>query len=211
MKNPRVQDLVFTVAILACITFISVPYASMLASAVVVIIYATMNKEQFSSIGFSKPASWLASLVQSIVLAAIIVVLVMYIVRPAVEFLTHDPIDSSIFRPLVGNPQLLIQFLVIGWVIGGICEEIIFRGFFLERISSYISGRAGILVAIALTSTLFGFLHSYQGISGQLTTGIVGAMLGAIYFASGRRVLLTIFTHGMINTISFSMIYLGVY
>ncbi|WP_436516917.1 CPBP family intramembrane glutamic endopeptidase [Ekhidna sp. To15] len=211
MKNPRIKDLIFVAAILGCITFISMPFVNMIAAAIVVIIYATVNKEQFSSIGFSKPASWLASFVQSIFLAVVIVALVMYIIRPTIEYLTHETIDLTIYSPLVGNPQLLMRYLLIGWVIGGICEELIFRGFFLERITHYISGGLGTVIAIILTSTLFGYLHSYQGISGQLTTGIIGAILGTIYFLSGRRVLLTILTHGMINTICFSLIYFDMF
>lgn len=207
MKNPRIKDLIFVAAILACVTIISLPFVKMIVSAIVVIIYATLNKEQFSSIGFSQPASWLASLVQSIFLAVVIVALVMYIIGPAVEYLTNETIDLTVYSPLVGNPQLFMRYLVIGWVIGGICEELVFRGFLLERIAHYIPGKWGVVMAILLTSTLFGYLHSYQGLSGQLTTGIIGAMLGTIYLVSGRHLLLAILTHGMVNTISFSMAY----
>jgi uncharacterized protein len=206
--NPRIlKDLLFLVTILVCLLVIKVPFLNIILPAIVVIIYATTNEKRFKSIGLKRPVSWFSSFIQALLLAIVIVLTVMYFIRPAIEYLTQTPINLSIFNSLIGNIRLLLSYIAIGWVIGGICEELIFRGYLLNRITTYLPGKVGIVVSILITSSIFGFLHGYQGISGQLITGILGAILASIYFISGRRLLLTIFTHGLIDTITFILIY----
>ena len=207
MKYPAIKDLIFTVVILLFVLAVKTPYLSMILAAIVVIIYASINEKRFISAGFKRPVSWLTSFIQSLFLATVIGLIVIYFIQPAIDYITQSPVDLTIFNPLVGNPQLLLHYIMIGWIVGGVSEELVFRGFLLNKIINYIPGNSGIALAILLTSSLFGFLHNYQGISGQLTTGIVGAMLAAIYFLSGKRLVLTILTHGMINTISFLIIF----
>lgn len=74
--------------------------------------------------------------------------------------------------------------MALASVTAGICEEFLFRGFLL-----YFIGRSLPAVplwgALVITSLVFGFAHWYQGRSGVLTTGLVGAGLGIIYYATG--------------------------
>lgn len=207
MKLQIIKDLFFTVAVLCCMLLLSIPYLKIIIAAGLTILYAISTKEKFKSIGFSKQKSWIASLLQSIAISLIIVALSMYIIRPLTEYITNEKIDSSAFRPLVGNANLFGFYLLIGWLVGGISEELIFRGFLMKRITTYIPGEYGIVFAIVITSSLFGYLHSYQGLVGQIQTGIIGAMLASIYFIFSRRLMLVILTHGFVNTISFSLIY----
>ena len=147
------------------------------------------------------------ALLQSLLLACVIVALTFFIITPLVEYLTGNSIDASLFRPLQGNFELFLNYLAIGWIVGGISEEIVFRGFLLNRITSYIPNETGVVYAIVITSALFGFMHGYQGIAGQIQTGIIGALLATIYYVCGKRLTIAILTHGLVNTISFSLIY----
>lgn len=66
-------------------------------------------------------------------------------------------------------------------ITAGIVEEIIFRGFALWYLASFMP----ITAAIILSSIAFGFGHSYQGANGILKTGIIGVVFGIIFVVSG--------------------------
>ncbi len=63
----------------------------------------------------------------------------------------------------------------------GICEELIYRGF----VFWYISVWTGPIIALALSSILFGFAHVYLGYSHVIKTSIVGLVFALIVLASG--------------------------
>ena len=53
-------------------------------------------------------------------------------------------------------------------------------------------------MALALTSAAFAVLHSYQGISGILRTGVIGVIMGAVFLYTGS-VWPPIFAHVVID------------
>lgn len=59
----------------------------------------------------------------------------------------------------------------------GICEELLFRGFFLAVFADLM----GVWVSLLLGSFLFGLCHLYQGWANVLRTGVIGLVLGIIY------------------------------
>jgi len=141
---------------------------------------------------------------------AIVLVLTSYFLfLPTLEFLTGVPHKLGVFGQLKGNTQLLFTSIAIGWIIGGLTEEIIFRGFFISKITNILPGKTGAIISVLITSTIFGYLHSYQGITGQLLIGTIGAILGGIYLMNNKRIILNIFIHGFVNTISMLMLYWG--
>ena len=91
-------------------------------------------------------------------------------------------------------------------------EEMVFRGYLTARVAELVgSSNRALAVAIVVTSAIFGLAHLYQGLSGVLGTGIAGLVFGAAYLASGRNLWCAIIAHGLMDTIGFVMIYLGVY
>lgn len=59
----------------------------------------------------------------------------------------------------------------------GICEELLFRGFFIGVLGTHI----GVIASLLVGSVLFGVCHVYQGWSNVLRTGVIGLLLGCIY------------------------------
>ena len=65
-------------------------------------------------------------------------------------------------------------------ITAGICEECLFRGFVMRYFASWFAeGWVGVVLAVVITSVLFGFAHIYLGAQDVLTTGIGGAVLCA--------------------------------
>lgn len=63
-------------------------------------------------------------------------------------------------------------------VVAGVWEEIVFRGFLLNRVKVAFGGDARL--AVGLTAVMFGLGHGYQGVTGLLQTTAVGVALGTV-------------------------------
>jgi uncharacterized protein len=69
-------------------------------------------------------------------------------------------------------------------VTAGVCEELLYRGFFFAVTAPFITAYG----SIAASAVVFGLAHAYQGRRGILLTGAIGVFLGAFYFLSGSIV-----------------------
>jgi hypothetical protein len=56
----------------------------------------------------------------------------------------------------------------------------------------------------------FGISHAYQGLSGILLTGATGLVIGIVYIASRRNLLVCILLHGLVDTVSLTALFFGV-
>jgi len=82
-------------------------------------------------------------------------------------------------------------------VTAGVCEEWLYRGFFLAAVAALAPGLPhGLLVLVA--GAAFGLAHAYQGLSGIVTTGVLGGVLAAVYLGTGS-LLLPVLLHAAID------------
>lgn|SRR5487761_27750 len=65
-------------------------------------------------------------------------------------------------------------------ITAGICEEILFRGFVMRFIAAW----TGLILAVILSSVLFGFGHIYLGLGHVPRTAVIGLALAIIVLAS---------------------------
>ncbi len=166
----------------------------------------------WSDFGVKKPASWKNTLLLAVLGGIVFQALSLYIIEPFLGKLTGDIPDVSIFRPLVGNIQQLIFWLVISWTFAAFLEEMIYRGYFMHRFADLFErSNTGWVVGLILANALFGFGHMYQGTSGMIATGISGLVFAGLFFASKKNLWAAIIAHGIYDTAGFLMIYFGIY
>lgn len=107
-------------------------------------------------------------------------------------------------------PLSLAGFLIGGPLAGGFGEELLYRGLLLTRLEKVLAAAAGprtaALVALCVTSTLFGLNHAYQGGLGIAVTTFYGLAFGALYLATGRQLALPMLVHGGIDVVSFAFL-----
>ena len=84
----------------------------------------------------------------------------------------------------------------------GVVEELMFR-LALPATIYGVTGNA--VVAVVASLVIFGLLHIYQGVSGVLASFVIGAILMAIYLASGN-ILLAIAVHAAFDLRSLVLI-----
>jgi uncharacterized protein len=87
-------------------------------------------------------------------------------------------------------------FALVG-LTAGICEEWLYRGFFLAVVAALAPGLPTVALVLVLAAA-FGLAHAYQGVSGITTTGVLGGVLAGVYVATGS-LLLPVLLHAAID------------
>ena len=136
-----------------------------------------------------------------------------FVVEPVIARLTTGELpDVSQFRGLVGNELLLAFWIALSWTLAACLEEVGYRGWILTRFAELGRYSRGAWIgAMLASSVLFGIVHSYQGASGMISTGLTGLIFASIYLATGRNLVAAIVAHGSLDTAGFVMMYLGAY
>ena len=136
----------------------------------------------------------------------------LFATQPLLTNLLHKAPDLHQLQPLVGNAKLLILGIVLAWVLAAFGEETVYRGYLTNRCSD-LFGRSttGWIVSAILVTLLFGLAHFPQGPTGIIENVIDGAILAAVYFATGRNLVAPIIAHGIQDTVDVLLIYLGWY
>jgi uncharacterized protein len=87
-------------------------------------------------------------------------------------------------------------FTLVG-VTAGVCEEWLYRGFFLAVVAALTGGLPdGVLVLVAAVA--FGVAHAYPGRAGVALTGLLGGVMAALYLQTGS-LLLPVLLHAVID------------
>ena len=63
------------------------------------------------------------------------------------------------------------------------------------------------VVAVLLPALAFGLAHSYQDTAGMISTGVIGALFGAILVCYRGNLWLPILVHGFSNVVGITLIY----
>jgi membrane protease YdiL (CAAX protease family) len=115
------------------------------------------------------------------------------------------PDTSARFGDLAGNLPATLWWIGIGWLIGGFAEEMIFRGFLLNRLAVMAPrGILGSVMAVLLQAALFGAVHVYnRGLFGLLVLGAIGVVMGTSFLLLRRNLWPVILAHGLGNTLGF--------
>ena len=182
-----------------------IPTLVLLAMAVLSLI---IRREGPRTLGLVRPARPVLLAAKVFGLCVMWTLLVLALFMPVLEHLTGEQRDVSQFAPLEGNWRLLLFMLLLSWTLAAVGEEFAFRGYVQTRIREVLPGSLGVLIAVLLSSVLFGLLHTEQGVIGVALTTI-----DAIYFSVLRYRFHTlwaaILAHGFNNTIGMVSFYIA--
>ncbi len=162
------------------------------------------------AVGLAWPRSWPGPVVG----AAVVVLLLLVVVstralrggvlleaarpdrrRPGAGRHAEPPAQATLAL-LPRTPGERRLFTLVG-VTAGVCEEWLYRGFFLAVVAAVAGGPPG-WVLVVVAAVAFGLAHAYQGIGGIVLTGVLGGVLAALYLASGS-LLLPVLLHAVID------------
>jgi len=147
-------------------------------------------------LGFKRPERWWTApfwavgiLVAYIVAQAVIPLLV------AGFFVLPEP-DLSRYDFVRGNLSGAIALALILPVTAAIPEEIVYRGFLIERFRCMIGdGKWSNAFSVLAQSLVFGAVHFQWGLGGIIVTTIMGAVWGFGFLLCGRNLWIVIAAH----------------
>jgi membrane protease YdiL (CAAX protease family) len=168
---------------------------------------------RWRELGLTCPRSWIRTILASIGVAVVVMALLIVLSEVVLRsFPNAAPADDSRFDPLRGHlPNLLINLVAV-WLTAGFVEEMMWRGYLMNRLVDLV-GQTKLAWGIALigSAAIFGIAHAYQGPSGIAVTGVAGLLFGTAYLIVGRRSLwILVLAHALIDTVSYVLTFLNV-
>lgn len=172
-----------------------------------------LSKTSYREIGFVRPTSWRRTVICAAVALAAAEAGALGLGELIRQTTDWPPLDTAYIRTsIAGDPVAYVAWIVlVVWGSAAFAEELFARGFVMDRLqAAFGRGRAGLVLAVLLQAALFGVLHAVQGPTGIVITAYVGLVFAVAYFASGRNLWAPILAHGTADTISLTLLFLGV-
>jgi membrane protease YdiL (CAAX protease family) len=165
----------------------------------------------WSGVGLVRPASWRRTVLLGLGIGVAYDAADILAILPALRWLTGQGVKLGELSALRGNVGALLLWLAVTWLLAAFPEEMAYRGYALNRIADLFGrSRAAFAVSAILVGILFGFAHTAQGLAGVLDNVLAGLLFSALYLASGRNLWLPILVHGVVDTTSLVLLFLGV-
>jgi membrane protease YdiL (CAAX protease family) len=189
-------------------------YIAMVYCLVIVWISSRIRGVGWQEFGLSKPKSWIRTALICIGVYIGFILAYVLIVSPILKFaFPHDVVNSSRFDLLRGNlPSLLINIIITAFITAGFFEEFLWRGYLINRLVD-LQGKKTLLtliVAIVISSIIFGIGHFNQGLMGMVKVGLIGALLGTAFLVIRRNLWPLVIVHIILDVVSFTQHYLDV-
>jgi membrane protease YdiL (CAAX protease family) len=171
-----------------------------------------LRGRRWRDIGLSVPSNWRRLLMIGIAAGIAMELLELFATQPLLVAVTGKYPDLSDFHELIGNVRLLLLLIAGSWIIAGVGEELVWRGYVLNRVADLLGRRRlGWAMSIGIVSIVFGLAHSYQDWTGIIENSIDGALLALLYIACGRNLIAPIVAHGVTDTLDSLIIFSGHY
>ncbi|WP_299124834.1 CPBP family intramembrane glutamic endopeptidase [uncultured Tenacibaculum sp.] len=201
------------IAIILCYILYLSGYFQMTIAALILIVASIIEykKDAFKSLGFQRKKVNVKNLFIIAPLLGIGTFLFYsFVMLPVVTSLTGQAIDFSEFESFKGNLPAILSLLIYVIASAAFGEEIVFRGYLMRQFTKFFgSSKISLVLNVLLLGFLFGLTHAYQGISGQILSGIVGMYLAVIFHIKKHDLWFNIALHGFIDIPFLVCLYYG--
>ena len=166
------------------------------------------SKETFSDIGFSLRQFKPKSILIGALIAVLTLAFMQLIFHPVLDFFVSlEYKDAGLNDTIQGGKLQFFIMIIMGWLIGGFYEEIVFHGFIFTRLEKMFKGEYSTYISFVITSAIFGVYHIQLGASGIINALVVGAVYLTLFLYFKRNLWYSIFCHGFYNTMVMTLIY----
>lgn len=172
-----------------------------------------LRGELWRDVGLSSPSNLTLTVFLGIALGLLTLLSDLYLLEPLLmrRFGTKPNLEE--FAPIQGNILLLlVSVILIAWLLAAFGEEMAYRGYVLNRFRELLGGGSfAWIMAVLVVSSLFGFIHLWQGVIGVVMAIKAGLIFGGLYLMARRNLWLPLITHGVYDTGALVLIFLGTY
>jgi len=149
--------------------------------------------------GLKSPKSWFRSLGSAILLVFTLLILT-GLLKALVSRFVGEP--NEILNEIQVSKESLIWVLIAIWTVVAFGEEMLFRGYLLNRVADLFNrNKVGWTMGLLVSSVLFGLMHFYQGYFAVLISFLIGLTFGIAYIRVGFNLWVPIFAHGIYDTL----------
>jgi uncharacterized protein len=171
-----------------------------------------LRRLRWRDVGFRLYRDWPTTLAIGVAAGIAMEMLELFFTQPLLVRITGQLPDLSAFSRVAGNVRWLAVSLALTWTLFAFGEELIFRGYLMDRIAGLLGRTArGWAVALFTASLVFGLSHFQQGITGVSENFLDGIILGALYVKLGGNLAVPIVAHGVTDTLDFVLLFLHRY
>ncbi len=181
---------------------------AVLVAAIASLALTRLRGGRLSDLGFTRPARWWTVPFQA---AAIFIAFVVVqnvaplLVAPIFEL---PPPDFSRYDAIRGNLPAALAMAVMLPLFAAIPEEIVYRGFLINRFSAIFgTGGGGIASSVMLQALIFGAIHFQWGPGGVIVTTLMGLVWGIAYVLCGRNLWIVIIAHSLAHLALVAQLY----
>ena len=167
------------------------------------------TNETFADTGFRFNRFTFKALGIGILCAILILSFMQLVFFPVLELMVElDDTQVDLYDFIRASPWQFALTVVLGWLIGGLYEELVFHGFIFTRLEKMLPGKYGTQLSFLITALLFGGYHVQLGAAGLINALVVGAVYLALFLRFKRNLWYAIICHGTYNTIVITLIYM---
>ncbi len=162
-------------------------------------------------VGLRRPRSLLHTILIGAMAAVGATIAGYWIILPALASFTNEAPGISSYHFLQGNVIALLILLVMTWPFAAIMEEMVYRGYLLNRLADIFGHtQTAWIVGLIASSLLFSLSHGQYSVRFIATSLLMGILEGVMYLIWDRNLWMPIVIHGVANTIAFGLVFLGV-
>lgn len=167
-----------------------------------------LRNSHWSAIGLALPVKKRRTLLLGVSFGLFFVCLQSFVLVPLFMLVFHQRSNVSTFTSIRGNVLFLSGYLLNTWTVAAFAEEMMFRGYLLNRIADLFNRNpSGWAIAIIAQAALFGAVHAYEGLVGMLVAGTYAVLAGLLYLRTNRNLWADSIGHGVTNTIFFLVMF----
>lgn len=207
----------FVINALTIVAIVTLPHTELIplfgySLPIILLVWFALHSanETFADIGFEPKRFKARSILIGSLIAAASLSFMQLAFFPVLDyFASFEEPSIGLYDFIKENKWQYFFTLIMGWLIGGFYEEIVFHGFIFSRLEKMIKGKYATALALFITVLLFGAYHYQLGAAGLINALIIGAVYLGLFLFFQRNLWYSIFCHGVYNTIVITLIYHG--
>ncbi len=172
-----------------------------------------VRNKRWKEIGLNPPAKgWLNVVVAGSGVAIATAYLGEKVISPLLFRLTGETRPQVVELTSVrGNLSYFLLLLIAIWLLAAIGEELVYRGYVLNRIVDLLGhSKFGWGIGLILSSLMFSLGHGIFNRAIIIGDFLIGLLEGGLYLIGRRNLWLPIIFHGAWDTIFLTLYYLGI-
>jgi membrane protease YdiL (CAAX protease family) len=163
---------------------------------------------KLTDLGFRRPRRWTTVPVWVFGILVVFVVAQNAVPLLVAPFFDFPQPDMSRYDVVRGNLAAALTLAVVLPLTAAVPEEILYRGFLIERLANLFgSARGAPVFAVLVQALVFGSVHFQWGLGGVIVTSIMGAVWGFAYLLCGRNLWIVILAHSMAHIALVTQLY----